>query len=169
MQIVTFDPAAGGQAFQGDIYFMPVPAGITIATADEIKPRDNLLIIQEGEVTGHHHAIDLLAAPVRTRAFRPTAVQVVADPLLATRDTKLRRALGGAKPAARLYRDPAAAQEMARAGLLTRTDIAVAFLLADGPVIVRHDEHDGIALPAGRYFVGRQIESAGAEQRMVAD
>lgn len=168
MPIVNFDPAAGGQAFQGDIYFMPVPAGIPIATADEIKPRDNLLIIQEGEVTGHHHAIDLLAAPARKRAFRP-AVKVVADPLLATRDTRLRRALGGAKPGARLYRDPTAAQTLVRAGLLTRTDIMVGFLIADRPVVVRHDEHDGIALPAGRYFVGRQIESVGAEARIVQD
>lgn len=168
MRIVTFDPSQGGQAFQGDIYFMPVPAGIKIATADEVRPRDNLLIIQEGEATGHHHAIDLLAGPVRKRAFRP-AMQVAADLMLATRDTRLRRALGGKQRKARLYRDPAAAQALVRAGLLTRADIMVGFLVASASVVVRHDEHDGIALPAGSYFVGRQLESAGTEERMVID
>ena len=56
MQVRKYDPKEG-QAFQGDIAIIPMPSTIAIATSYEIKPRDGRLIIQEGEVSGHHHAI----------------------------------------------------------------------------------------------------------------
>ena len=37
------------------------------------------------------------------------------------------------------------------------------------PVELRHEEHDGIRIPVGNYLIGRQVESAGAEERVVAD
>ena len=53
---------------------------------------------------------------------------------------------------------------------LTRADLAVAVLIVEnGPMVVSHQEHDGIRLPAGNYLIGRQIESAGAEERVVED
>jgi hypothetical protein len=170
MNIRDWNPA-DGMAFQGDIAIIPVPAGIEISTTDEIAPRDGRLIIQEGEVSGHHHAIHM-------RNFR-AATPIVGDPATATRDPKLRKALGGRKKAAapaaeegvaRLYRDAAAAQALVRAKILTRTDLMVGLLVvSEGPVVIDHEEHDGIRVPVGRYYVGRQIESAGAEQRVVAD
>jgi hypothetical protein len=36
-------------------------------------------------------------------------------------------------------------------------------------VVLSHEEHDGIRLPIGRYLIGRQIESAGADEHLVAD
>lgn len=166
MQIRDFDPHAG-QAFQGDIAIVPMPPEIAIARSDEIKPRDGRLIIQEGEISGHHHAIAL----PRQRAFRANSRQI-GDPSVATRDRKLRRAFGGKRAAAsaHLFRDQDAIAQMQHAGLLTRTDLVIGCLVVeDGAVVVSHEEHDGIRLPPGNYYIGRQVESAGAEERVVEE
>jgi hypothetical protein len=168
MRIRHYDPT-GGQAFQGDVVIMPVPPGIDIAEIDEMAPTEGRLVLQEGEVSGHHHAIRMPAA----RQFRSTA-GIVGDPVIAPSRPPHRRALGGGgspRPGrARLFRDTAFAHEMVSRGLLTRADLAIGCLVVeDGMVVVSHEEHDGIALPPGRYYVGRQVESAGAEERVVAD
>lgn len=169
MQVRNYDPKEG-QAFQGDIAIIPMPSTIPIATNDEIKPRDGRLIIQEGEVSGHHHAITL----PRTRNFRSDTRQV-GDPSVTTRDRKLQRAFGRPNKqhpvgTARMFRDPAAVEALRRAGVLTRTDLAIGCLVVEGePMIVSHEEHDAIRLPPGNYYLGRQIESAGAEERVVED
>jgi hypothetical protein len=170
MNIRDYDPTMG-QAFQGDVAIIPIPADITVATIEEIAPVEGRLILQEGEVSGHHHAVDL-----RQKHFQMQPRES-GDPLLATRDLKLRKALGGAgakAPAivgtARMYRDASVPAEMVRRGLLTRVDLAVACLVIDGaPMAVTHEEHDGIRLPPGSYLIGRQVESAGAEERVVRD
>jgi len=166
MNIRDFDPAQG-QAFQGDVSIIPIPKGISISTVEEIKPIDGRLILQEGEVSGHHHAIDL-----RQKNFRPDN-RVIGDPVLNVRDTSLRKAFGAKKitaATARMYRDPRAVGAMRQHGLITREDLAVACLVVEGgPIIVSHEEHDAIRLPPGNYLVGRQVESAGAEERIVAD
>lgn len=168
MQTRDYNPAQG-QAFQGDVSIIPVPASIRISTADEIKPIDGRLIIQEGEMTGHHHAIAL----PRERKFTQGRSEL-AGAALQTASPKLRKAFGGsttaAVGAARLYRDPAAAEAMRAQGLITRIDLVVGCLVVEGaPMTISHEEHDGIRVPPGNYLVGRQIESAGAEERVVAD
>lgn len=154
MTIRNYDPTQGC-AFQGDVSIVPVPAGIAISRVEEIKPIDGRLILQEGEVTGHHHAIRL---PEPTR-FRD-------DGIARSLETASAVPLG----TARLYRDTAAANAMVRAGVLTRTDLVTAFLVVEGgPVTITHEEHDGIRVPPGNYVIGRQVESAGAEERVVRD
>lgn len=164
MTIHDFNPA-DGQAFQGDVSIVPMPSTISISTIDEIAPVAGRLILQEGEVSGHHHAIDL-------RNFQ-SQPRESGDPLVMTRDPKLRRAFGGASkrvPSARMYRDPSAVSAMMSAGILTRSDLAIGCLVvADGPMTVTHEEHDGIRLPPGNYLIGRQVESAGADERVVLD
>ena len=147
---------AEGLALQGDVSIIPVPAGVRLTLSDEISPVENRLILQEGEVTGHHHAIDLA---------RPEPVNAEVERLMAD-------ALAGRipLPSAKLYRDPGAAEQMRQLGILTRTDLVVALLVVEvGPMVLRHEEHDGIRIPPGAYIVGRQIESAGAEERVVRD
>lgn len=169
MNIRTFDPTKG-QAFQGDVSIIPIPAGIAIGRHDEIKAVKGRLILQEGEVTGHHHAI----AVGKARNFQAQPRET-GDPLLATRDPALRRAFGSAGRAettgiARMYRDAAAVNEMVRRGILTRADLAIGCLVVEGaPVALAHEEHDTIEIPPGQYVIGRQIESAGAEERIVRD
>lgn len=177
MRTRTYDPKTG-DFLQGDIDIFPIPESVVLSpAATEIEPVNGRLIIQEGEATGHHHAIAL----PRSRNFRQS--QVIGDPVMKLRDTKLRKALGGkAKTgAARLYRDAAAIGQLRQCGELTRTDLAIGILVVEGgPVVLTHEEHDGIRLPhawkdadgkprTGRYYVGRQIESAGAEERVVLD
>lgn len=188
MKIHDYDPRMG-QAFQGDVSIIPLPAGIRISTVEEIAPVAGRLILQEGEVSGHHHAINLGA-----RNFHQQTRET-GDPLMATRDPKLVKALGGMSPAitaiARMYRDAAAVTSMVSAGIMTRADLAIGLLvIPPGIEIVGHEEHDGIrllggdgetvqpdlkawpggyAFQAGRYLIGRQVESAGAEERIVAD
>lgn len=167
MPVRKFNPDEG-QAFQGDIAIIRMPNSIGIVTNDEIKPTRGRLIIQEGEVSGHHHAIDL----PRSRQFR-TDTRQIGDPSVATRDPKLRRVLGGtaSRAAVHMYRDPAAVEALRRAGVLTRVDLAIGCLVVDGGdgAMISHEEHDGVLLPPGNYYVGRQVESAGAEERVVAD
>lgn len=171
MPIRDYDPNKG-QAFQGDVAIMPVPAGIEIATIDEISPVNGRLILQEGEVTGHHHAITLDPG-ARARNFRPADVAVT--DMLASATPALRRRLSGksasaAKAVVHMYRDRDAARAMVNAGELDRDDLCVGFLIVEGaPAVVKHEEHDSIRLPEGRYYVGRQVESAGEEERRVAD
>lgn len=152
MPVREFDPAQG-QAFQGDVAIIPVPANIRLDTSDEIVPREGRLILQEGELTGHHHAIDF-------------------DATRATNSPRLRAAFGvkTLPGKARLFRDDNVASAMVTAGILTRPDLAVGVLVVTGgPVVLVHEEHDGIRLPEGRYLVGRQVESIGADERWVAD
>jgi hypothetical protein len=159
--IHDYDPAKG-MAFQGDVSIIPIPKKIKIDCGNEIAPVNGRLILQEGEVTGHHHAITLdrpadAVAPVKTAK----AVQgLIAD----AQAGKI------AVPTARLYRDPAAVEAMRKAGIITRVDLAVAILVVEtGPMCLSHEEHDTIRIPVGQYLIGRQIESAGAEERIVAD
>jgi hypothetical protein len=121
------------------------------------------LILAAGETTGHHHAIALLdrsadaIAPVKTS-------KAVQDLMADAQAGKI------AVPTARLYRDPAAVESMRAAGIITRVDLAVAVLIVEtGPMCLSHEEHDTIRIPPGEYLIGRQIESAGAEERIVAD
>jgi hypothetical protein len=165
MRIVDWKPAEGS-AFQGDVSITPVPAGWGVKRTEEIAPINGRLILQEGEVSGHHHAITL---PERPRDFAPptrNAAGKVNRKWLEP-DTYAKVAL----PTARLYRDADLAQRMASSeGPLTRSDLIVGFLLVEhGPMVVSHEEHDGIRLPPGLFCIGRQVESAGAEERNVSD
>lgn len=160
--IHDFDPSKG-MAFQGDVAIIPIPKNIKIDRTDEIAPVNGRLILQEGEVSGHHHAITLLerpddhVAPVKTS----NAVQ---DLMADAQAGKI------AVPTANLFRDPAAVESMRGAGIITRVDLAVAVLIVEtGPMCLSHEEHDTIRIPPGAYLIGRQVESAGAEERIVAD
>lgn len=172
MRILDFDPTVG-QAFQGDVSIIPIPAGISISRADEVKPIDGKLILQEGEMTGHHHHVALLDRP-RADAKLAATLKMPASTKRTKRAVEglLGDALSGkiAVPTAKLYRDRSVAEAMVLQGIMTRADLAVAVLIVEnGPMVVSHQEHDGIRLPVGSYLIGRQIESAGAEERIVAD
>ena len=176
--IHDYDPAKG-MAFQGDGSIIPIPKGIKIDRSDEIAPVNGRLILQEGEVSGHHHAITLMVIEEAKKqrseklATRSGTEHAVIDGVYtATIDILLKDAQAGkiAVPTARLYRDPAAVEAMRVAGIITRVDLAVAVLVVEtGPMCLSHEEHDTIRIPPGEYLIGRQIESAGAEDRVVAD
>ena len=144
-----------GMAFQGDVSIVPIPTSLAIETTEEISAIRGRLILMEGEVTGHHHSIEVM--PLRFAAADALMADALAE----------RISLGGK---ATLYRVGAVASAMVRAGILTRADLATSVLIVeDAPVLLSHQEHDTIRIPPGRYLIGRQVESAGAEERRVAD
>lgn len=152
--IKNWDPSKG-DALQGDVILFRVPDRLVIKTDDEIAPRDGRLILAEGEVTGHHHAINLMRPPTY---FRDDAL---------ARDLELAMPAAGT---ARLYRDAAAVDQLVNSGELTTGRLAIGFLIVDGgSVVLRHDEHDPIRVPEGRYYVGGQQEWDAAEARRVQD
>jgi hypothetical protein len=166
MPIRNYDPRRG-QAFQGDVAIIPLPADIDVDTAEEIEPVEGRLIIQRGEATGHHHVIEL--GRRRVRYFRQPPRMA---PDTGMRDTHSRRAFGGGRDhgIARLYRDWIAILDLGQRGVLTRTDLAIGCLIVEGgSVVVSHEEHDGIRLPPGNYYLGRQAEKFGDEERVVLD
>jgi hypothetical protein len=166
MTLREYDPRQG-QAFQGDVAIIPIPPDIEVATGDEIQPVEGRLIMQQGEATGHHHVIEL--GRQRMRFFRGSPGVA---PEIGLRATRTHPAIGGggSHATARLYRDPNACAELSQRGILTRIDLAIGCLVvAGGSVVISHEEHDGIRLPPGNYYVGRQAESADGAQRFVQD
>lgn len=162
--IRDYDPT-NGQAYQGDVSIIPIPDDIPVSRLNEVQPVDGRLILQEGELTGHHHAVTV-------RRFRD-ATAIVGDPVVSTRSKRLTKAFASTPTVpvanAQMFHDPSVAQAMQQRGILTRTDLVVGCLVVAESTVVTHHEHDGIRLPPGSYIVGRQIESAGAEERRVAD
>jgi hypothetical protein len=160
---ITWSPDHG-DALQGDIILFRLPEQIRISTEDEISPRDNRLVIAEGEVTGHHHAIWLRNPPTM---FRDDGVGSIS---IADTNAMLAKATSRTAGTARLYRDPAAVQALVQAGELTTDRLAIGFLVVEaGPVRLTHEEHDAILIPPGRYYVGGQEEWSAAQARRVQD
>lgn len=167
MKIRNWNPN-DGDALQGDVILFRVPDSLVIDTTDEIRPRDSKLILAEGEVTGHHHAIWLRSPPAMFREDGAgSGVPADAAAKMVTKATTKR----AAAVAAHLYRDPAAVAALVRAGELTTDTLAIGFLIVGkAPVILRHDEHDAIRIPGGtRCYVGGQREWDVASERRVAD
>lgn len=117
------------------------------------------LRLLEGEITGHHHVIE---SPHRNDEMEAEAIAVTALAL-----AKARAALDAESGIATLYMDAAMTNSL---GWLARPDMLIGWLVVErAPVNLAHPEHSTIMLPVGTYYVGRQIESAGAEERVVQD
>lgn len=117
----------------------------------------------EGEVTGHHHTIEAYS--------EFDIARMVEDRL-----TELSDVAASEKTKATLYHDDALIEQMIEAGIADPDNpdrlrqLAIGFLEVTAPAVpLTHPEHDAITLFLGVYYVGRQIESAGAEERIVAD
>lgn len=164
-KINIIDWNGDGDCCQGDVLLFRISDSINLDTSDEIAPRDNKLILAEGEVTGHHHAIWF--APTMFRANEGEGGGVDTAAMIAKATKKKAMAATGT---AKLYRDTAAIRALVAAGDLTTDRLAIGILVIDGaPMVLRHDEHDAIRIPVGRYYVGGQQEWDAGEARRVAD
>lgn len=152
-----------GDALQGDVCLFRIPDYIVVDTSDEITAQNGRLILAEGEATGHHHAIWDRNPPAMFRedgAGSGIYAENVATMLANATKTGT----------ARLYRDPRAISALVVNGFLTTAELAIGILIVDEALVVlRHDEHDAICIPPGRYYVGGQQEWDAAEARRVAD
>lgn len=157
MTVIRDYNPADGDLCQGDVILFRLPDDYIPSKSHQIKPRDNKLILAEGEATGHHHAIWM----------QPLTFH---DGGLAHEKIEARFKEKDVSAAARLYRDDALIQRLASGGHLTTTALAIGVLSIEGePAVLRHQEHDAIRIPPGDYYVGRQQEFHAGEERRVAD
>lgn len=170
----------GPDSYQGDVAIISInPKDVTLARDFQIEPKNGWLTVAEGEVTGHHHSI---MARFQPTMFRDDALarDLGETPATPTTIPAATAKLGGkAKPqvstesdngTAKLYRDAKAVDALVAKGVLLRNDLAIGFLeVTGGPVVLQHQEHTGLRLPPGLYYIGGQIESAGFSERRVAD
>lgn len=160
-KIVDF---VGNQAYQGDVPIVKLDAKYSSALKRnyEMIERDGRLILAEGELTGHHHHIK-----TETTFSAEQTAGLIAKSLA---KSKAKAALKQDVTSARMYKDSELVARLVKDGVLLRDDLAIGFLEVTGDsVVVEHQEHDGIRLPTGLYYIGSQVESAGAEERKVAD
>lgn len=154
MKVRNWDPNKGDMQ-QGDVILFRIAEHIKIDTSDEISPRDGKLILAEGELTGHHHAI-----------WFPQPMYLRDDALARELETKMPAPAATAK----LYRDAKAIDALLRAGELTHGRLAIGFLVIEGDsMVLQHDEHAAVRIPPGRYYVGGQSEWDAATERRVQD
>lgn len=156
---------------QGDINFYPL--SLFNKSADDVS-RQNLirttthrLLIQEGEITGHHHGIWFMPQPaaLRESGSGSGGHDAAADVLA--------KAVRGDLAPARLYADA----ELVASLRLDAGSPVVGFLIADEAVIIRHatregsptGEHGDIRLPAGGYLVTGKREWTSGDERKVQD
>lgn len=164
MNVFDWNPD-DGDALQGDVCLFRIPGHIKLDTSDEITARNGRLILAEGEVTGHHHAIWDRNPPTMFR--EDGAGAGVSESDTAAMVAKATKVKAGT---AKLYRDPNAVETLMRSGELLTDTLAIGILVVEKhPVVLRHDEHDAIRIPPGRYYVGGQQEWDAAEARRVAD
>ncbi len=161
MNIIDFNIAHRG-APQGDLMVFKLDdrEASRLSKSMIIRPAKRASIrLLEGEVTGHHHEIVM----DRPDADMEAEASAIADAALAIAKARASVKIGIAV----LYQDDKLATSLS---WLTRRDLMIGFLCIEGgPVILQHPEHDSIRLPEGVFYIGRQIESAGAEERIVAD
>lgn len=162
------------QVFQGDVWLMRLPDSMNISQESELPKKFGKLVLQEGEMTGHHHYVD---AGVMDRPAEDFSDEVF-DKVNADIDVNsvfkgsAFESLGEkrAPATAKLFSATKIAEELVKNQTLLRADLVVGLLeIAGGPMSVLHQEHSSIQLPPGRYIVGRQIESVAGEERRVAD
>jgi len=156
-EIIHYDPSKGN-AVQGDVIIVPLPADTKFSREQPIQRDGNEQVLAYGEVTGHHHGI--------TNGLRsPEPTMFRDDAMAADLAVKAPVAIGTAQ----LYKDDAAIQALASKGL-ANSRLAVGLLeVKDGPVDLHHQEHATIRIPAGLYYIGNQQEFDAGEARRVAD
>lgn len=156
------------QVFQGDVWLMRIPDEYSLkAKTEGVMPLVNgRLRLLEGELTGHHHYVDVMDRPVTKTPYRGEE-----DLAGMFSDSSLGEKFQKKEPAhATLHRASAIANELVSANILMRADLVIGLLnVENGPMQVYHQEHSPVYLSPGRYVVGRQIESVAGEERRVAD
>lgn len=152
------------QAYQGDIGFVPLEhLGKTAADVKRdkrMRMHDTRLLIQEGELTGHHHGVWFMPQPVRLRDDAVAYSLAEASPVIVT---------------AQLFQDDGLTAELIRSGKLQEGAPVIGYLIADADVTIKHanadgkptGEHGDISRKSGGYVVlGKREWTAGDAQRV---
>jgi len=166
---------------QGDINFIPLQTfakpGETLAISrkKEIRPHSKRLLIQEGELTGHHHGVWFMPKPAMFREDGAgSGGAAVADKMLKKVVAKAAKTTITAK----LYRDTNMVRRLRNRGLLEGAPV-VGFLDAKTNVTIKHASEDGkptgehapVKLTKGSYLVTgkREFDPRTQRERRVVD
>jgi hypothetical protein len=160
--------------FQGDIGFIPLEAfGKTandVKRDNRLRPHAKRLLIQEGEITGHHHGVwydaEVMDRPAVEAPEDLSSAKAVVDGLMS-------KLTAGDFAPAKLYQDDALVKVLR---LDERAPI-IGFLVCDENVTVKHasesgaptHEHSDIKLPKGGYLVTGKREWTAGDERRVQD
>jgi len=156
------------QIFQGDVWLMKLPDTMKVDLESPI-PNNGRLILQEGEMTGHHHYVDS-AIMERPADLPPMDADVDFDEVF--KDPSLKKMFSSKRKeaTAKFYTASKLAEQLVKDQVLVRSDLVVGMLeVTNGPMNLYHQEHGSLPLSPGKYIVGRQIESVAGEERRVAD
>ena len=155
---------------QGDVNFYPLEmwskSAKDVARETLIRTTSNRLLIQEGEITGHHHGCWFVPRPVHLMETGHGSATGVADAILA-------KAARGELAPARLYQD----DDLTKSLKLDTGAPVIGYLVCDDDVVIRHasaegvptHEHGDIKLPKGGYLVTGKREWTAGDERRVAD
>lgn len=160
--------------FQGDICFMPLEAfgksAEDVSKKYRLRPHAKRLLIQEGEITGHHHGVwydaEGMDRPEAEASEDLSSAKEVVDGLMA-------KLTAGDFAPAKLYQDDA----LLKALKLDERAPVIGFLVCDEAVTIKHAsesgsptlEHSDIKLPKGGYLVTGKREWTAGDERRVAD
>lgn len=122
-----------GDALQGDVILFRIPDHVVINAEDEIAAHKGRLVLAEGEVTGHHHAIWLRGVTM----FRDDGA---GSGGVSEHDTAamLATATKTAEGTAKLYRDDAAVRALIASGELEHGRLAIGILVVSDAPVIRH-------------------------------
>jgi hypothetical protein len=162
------------QVFQGDVWVMRLPDDMPVPREAELPHKFGKLVVQEGEMTGHHHYVDtVMDRPKEGAMINEAALESLKDEETSFDALKSVNSIFGnaaKEPSAKLYSAGKLAEQLVKDQVLLRADLVVGLLeINNGPMKLYHQEHSAIGLPPGKYIVGRQIESVAGEERRVAD
>jgi len=147
------------QTFQGDVMIAPIPAWLGIKLDESAKEiplsKAGMLVLAEGEVTGHHHA------------FRPVYFR---DDGLARELMTEAPAIAATLPKLYEYKEGLEALIAKRIVRADARELFIGFLdvPAESPPLT-HEEHGACTIDPGLHFVMRKREWTAKDQRIVAD
>lgn len=164
---------------QGDINFVPMKAfrsnrgaNISINREKPLRQHSKRLLIQEGEITGHHHGVWFMPQPTKFREDGAGSGGA------AVADEMLKKTLA-AKVTATLYRDDKLTMRLTNRGLLRSGAPVIGYLVCDADVTIKHASEDGkptgehapVKLSKGEYLVlgKRELDMYEKVQRRVVD
>jgi hypothetical protein len=161
---------------QGDINFTPLEAfgksAADVSTANRLRAHKNRLLIQEGEITGHHHGVWNDVAVMERQETKPEAPEDLSSAKDVV-DGLMAKLVAGDLATAKLYWDDALTSAL-------KLDVGapvIGFLVCDEDVTIRHaresgtptGEHADIKLLGGGYLVTGKREWSASDQRRVQD
>jgi hypothetical protein len=146
-KVVEWDPNKG-VACQGDVVLVRLPDHFQTRNLFEVPPGAAGLILQEGEASGHMHAI-----------INPQPAMLHDEALARSLPTSEKKDEPSKKSASARFYNTLETEQFAALGRGCEKAALGVLHVEGGSVKLQHPEHDTIQIPEGRYYVGGQLEA----------